>query len=61
MIINKSAATAFALGLFVIATLNATAQSYPVKTVRYIVPMSAGSGADTIGRIVATGMTQVFG
>ena len=61
MIINKSAATAFTLGLFVIATLNATAQSYPVKTVRYIVPMSAGSGADTIGRIVATGMTQVFG
>jgi tripartite-type tricarboxylate transporter receptor subunit TctC len=39
----------------------AVAQNYPIKTVRYLVPMSAGSGADTIGRIVATGMSQVFG
>jgi tripartite-type tricarboxylate transporter receptor subunit TctC len=39
----------------------ATAQSYPTKVVRYVVPMSAGSGADTIGRIVAGGMTQVLG
>jgi tripartite-type tricarboxylate transporter receptor subunit TctC len=37
------------------------AQTYPAKVVRYIVPMSAGSGADTIGRIAATGLTQVFG
>ena len=49
------------LGLCASAALNAAAQNYPVKTVRYIVPMSAGSGADTIGRIVASGMTQVFG
>ena len=48
-------------GLMVLVTLNAAAQTYPVKTVRYIVPMSAGSGADTIGRIVAAGMTPVFG
>ncbi len=37
------------------------AQGYPLKTVRYVVPMSPGSGADTIGRIVAGGMAQVFG
>jgi tripartite-type tricarboxylate transporter receptor subunit TctC len=29
--------------------------------VRYLVAFSAGSGADTIGRIVAGGMTQTFG
>lgn len=37
------------------------AQGYPAKTVRYLVPMSAGSGADTIGRIAASGLTQAFG
>ena len=37
------------------------AQSYPVKVVRYLVPGSAGSGADVLGRIVAGGLTQVFG
>ncbi|OGA42714.1 MAG: hypothetical protein A3G24_18155 [Betaproteobacteria bacterium RIFCSPLOWO2_12_FULL_62_13] len=37
------------------------AQGYPAKTVRYLVPMSAGSGADTIGRIAAGGLTQAFG
>ncbi len=42
-------------------TQHAVAQTYPAKAVRYIVPMSAGSGADTIGRIVATGMAQALG
>jgi tripartite-type tricarboxylate transporter receptor subunit TctC len=36
-----------------------SAQAYPVKVVRYIVPMGAGSGADTIGRIVAAGLAEV--
>ena len=40
---------------------NGWAQAYPAKPVRYMIPMSPGSGADTIGRIVAGGMTQVFG
>lgn len=39
----------------------AGAQAYPVKPVRYLVAFSAGSGADTIGRIVAAGMTQTLG
>lgn len=39
----------------------ACAQSYPVKPVRYIVPMSPGSGADTIARIVSGGLNQAFG
>lgn len=39
----------------------ARAQTYPVKVVRYIVPGSPGSGADILGRIVASGMSQVLG
>ncbi len=37
------------------------AQSYPARVVRYLVPMSPGSGADTIGRIITAGLTQIFG
>jgi len=37
------------------------AQDYPAKPVRYIVPSSAGSAVDTIGRILAGGLTEVFG
>ena len=33
------------------------AQTYPVKPVRFLVPFSAGSGSDTIGRIVGGGLT----
>ncbi|MCC7484520.1 MAG: tripartite tricarboxylate transporter substrate binding protein [Burkholderiales bacterium] len=39
----------------------AEGQSYPAKPVRYLVPMSAGSGADTIARITAAGMAQALG
>jgi tripartite-type tricarboxylate transporter receptor subunit TctC len=36
----------------------ALAQGYPSKPVRYLVPMSAGSGADTLGRIAAAALAQ---
>ena len=39
----------------------AGAQAYPAKPVRYLIPMSPGSGADTIGRIVAGGMSPALG
>ncbi len=39
----------------------AGAQGYPAKPVRFLVPFSAGSGSDTIARIVAGGMAQAFG
>jgi tripartite-type tricarboxylate transporter receptor subunit TctC len=47
-----------------IAALAATApgaQPYPVKPLRLIVSFSPGSGSDTIGRILARGLTQSFG
>ncbi len=37
------------------------AQNYPTKTVRYVVPDSPGSGGDVFGRIIAAGLTEVFG
>ena len=61
MIIVKPTVCTVLLGLLGVAAFNSSAQPYPSKTVRYIVPMSAGSGADTIGRIVAAGLTQSFG
>jgi tripartite-type tricarboxylate transporter receptor subunit TctC len=39
----------------------ASAQNYPTKPIRYIVPTSAGSGADSVGRTVAAGLAEVFG
>lgn len=40
---------------------NGWAQRYPAKAVRYLVADAAGSGSDTIGRIVAGGLAPVFG
>jgi tripartite-type tricarboxylate transporter receptor subunit TctC len=37
------------------------AQNYPAKPVRFIVPFSPGSGSDTIARIIASGLSEVFG
>ena len=37
------------------------AQNYPAKTVRMIVPFSAGSGSDTIGRLMAGALSEGFG
>ena len=39
----------------------ALAQTSPVKVLRYIVPMSPGSGADTLARIVTGGMGNILG
>jgi tripartite-type tricarboxylate transporter receptor subunit TctC len=37
------------------------AQTYPVKPVRFVVSTSAGSGADVIGRLMASGMGASLG
>ncbi len=50
-----------AAALALVHAAPAGAQVYPVKPVRYLIPMSPGSGADTIGRIVAGGMSQALG
>jgi tripartite-type tricarboxylate transporter receptor subunit TctC len=49
--------------LLVIACLPeaALSQAYPTKVVRLVVASNPGSGFDVIGRIVAGGLTEVFG
>src|SRR5262245_61497552 len=40
---------------------HASAQTYPSKVLRMMVAFSAGSGTDTVGRIMATGMSEMLG
>lgn len=39
---------------------HAVAQDYPGKPIRFIVPLTAGSGADIAGRIVARHLTDIW-
>jgi hypothetical protein len=45
----------------VVALTPAQAQTYPSKTVRYIVPSSAGGGSDYMSRIIAEELSAAFG
>ena len=47
--------------LAALATLPATAQKYPDKPVRIIVPFPAGGGTDIIGRILGQKLTENLG
>jgi tripartite-type tricarboxylate transporter receptor subunit TctC len=47
--------------LLVAVSAGAGAQGYPARPVHFMVPFSAGSGSDTIARIVAGGLTQALG
>ena len=47
------------LGLCV--CLPATAQEYPAKTIRYIVPFAAGGMTDILGRVVGAKLTEAWG
>ena len=48
------------LGSFV-AVSAVSAQSFPSKPVRIVVPSSAGGGADTTARLLAQRLSDVFG
>lgn len=47
--------------LFVFVCLEATAQPYPNKPIRWIVPFSTGSGSDTAARLLAPRLSQLLG
>jgi tripartite-type tricarboxylate transporter receptor subunit TctC len=38
-----------------------SAQSYPTRVVRFIIPDAAGGGMDTIGRLTAEGLSETLG
>jgi tripartite-type tricarboxylate transporter receptor subunit TctC len=48
------------LGAAVLAASVAYAQNYPVRPVRMVVPLTAGSGADIAGRIVGRKLTEMW-
>jgi tripartite-type tricarboxylate transporter receptor subunit TctC len=55
----KTAVRLAAAAALVLATA-AVAQDYPAKTVKLIVPLTAGSGADIAGRIVARHLSEAW-
>ena len=57
------ACTAATLGVCVLSTTEALAQSggYPVRPVRVIVALAAGSGADVVARIVVGRLSETYG
>lgn len=52
---------ALALGAAIAAPGLARAQSYPVRTVRLVVPFPPGGGTDTLGRIIARALSDRLG
>ncbi len=57
--VGKAKSLAFGI-LFVLSTL-ASAQQWPVKPVRIVVPFPPGQGADLVGRLLAERLTPVLG
>ena len=52
---------ACAAACLVFAAAAASAQHYPTKPIRFIVAFSAGSGSDTIARIISAALPEVLG
>jgi tripartite-type tricarboxylate transporter receptor subunit TctC len=50
-----------ALSLLVLTSMGVSAQSYPNKPIRVIVPFSAGSGTDIVARLVMEQVSQQLG
>ncbi len=44
-----------------VAAPDSFAQNFPLKVVRYVVPFTGGSGADTLARIVVSGLSPALG
>ena len=44
-----------------VAATGTQAQTYPSKVVRYIITDAAGAGTDVLGRIVAEGLSNLYG
>jgi tripartite-type tricarboxylate transporter receptor subunit TctC len=51
---------AIAAALFAAASAAAVAQDYPTRTIRMVIPLTPGSGADIAGRIIARHMSEAW-
>jgi tripartite-type tricarboxylate transporter receptor subunit TctC len=51
----------FLLSLLLISASAAHAQNYPVKPIRMLIPLAAGSAVDVVARIVAAKMSETLG
>jgi tripartite-type tricarboxylate transporter receptor subunit TctC len=57
----KEALTAAVCAAVAVACIEAGAQNYPSRVVRFIIPDAAGGGMDTIGRLTAEGLSETLG
>lgn len=48
------------LAAALLAPAIASAQDYPTKTIKFVIPLTAGSGADIAGRIIAKHMSEAW-
>ncbi len=53
--------TTLIAGVLALAPLYATAQSYPNRPVRLVVPFAPGGGSDISGRVLAEGLNRALG
>src|SRR2546422_884824 len=53
--------TLLAFGMLVAGVAGAFAQNYPNKTIRVVVPFSAGSGTDIVARTIMDQLSQQLG
>jgi tripartite-type tricarboxylate transporter receptor subunit TctC len=60
-IAGRRAAAAAVASAAALASGIASAQSFPVKTVRYVVPFGAGASPDIVGRLLAEQLTRLWG
>jgi len=58
---NNTVLRALALGMFLLAPAVATAQAYPAKTVRVVIPWPPGGSNDIVGRMVMQKMSENLG
>src|SRR5687767_3400300 len=58
---RSAAFRAILAALALASAANASAQSYPIKPVRFIVPFVPGGSADFFGRVIAPELSEAIG
>ena len=58
---SHAVATAWVLLSAIVFSTAGTAQTYPAKPVRMVIPIAPGGGTDIVGRMVAQKLTEALG